>query len=105
MLACTTDTRKFQFFLFAFILNLTSLLMTYLRLLQKCSCETNLAVNILVLCVMHLLSGEYGQTKILVFLTKYFPAEKLVMYIGTFCYKGMALLCYEVFLCSKWNSQ
>lgn len=67
--------------------------MTYLRLLQKCSCETNLAVNILVLCVMHLLSGEYGQTKILVFLTKYFPAEKRVMYIGTFCYKGMALLC------------
>lgn len=41
---------------------------------------------------MHLLSGEQGQTKILVFLTKYLPAEKLVMYIGTFHYKGMALL-------------
>lgn len=93
---------------FVFILNLTVLLVTlvpYLCLLQKCSHETNSAANTLVLCVMHLLSGECGQTKILVFLTKYFPAEKLVMYIGTFRYQGMALLCYEVFLCSKWNSQ
>lgn len=54
---------------------------------------------------MHVLSGEQGQTKILVFLTKYLPAAKLVMYIGTFRYKGTALFYYEVFLCSKWNSQ
>lgn len=40
---------------------------------------------------MHLLPGvrkvSQIQTKILVFLAKYLPAENLVMYIGTFRYK------------------
>lgn len=76
-----------------------------LCVLQRRSYETDLAVRKLVLCVMHLLSGEHNQSKIFVFLTKYFPAEKLVMYIGTSRSKGMALLCYQLFSCPKWNSQ
>lgn len=51
------------------------------------SYETKLAVNILVLCVMRLLSGLQGPTKILVFSTKSLPAERLLMYIGTSYYK------------------